>query len=77
MTYAEIHSRAATAGRELERRLLGEALEANSYNITTAAAALSCPWSTLRRALDRHPGLLEKCRGKGRPRGVKGAKSAP
>lgn len=68
MTYAEIREAAAALGLEHERAALAEALATSGYNISRAAASLECSFSTLRRSLGRHPDLLAKCGGRGRPK---------
>jgi transcriptional regulator with GAF, ATPase, and Fis domain len=43
--------------RREEHELLERALRAHGFSLRRAAAALDCPWSSLARALKRHPDL--------------------
>ena len=68
MTYEDIRRRVIQEAAAVEFQLLAQALAANGHNISKTAEALDCAFSTLRRALERHPDLLAKCGGPGRPR---------
>jgi len=77
MTFKQIRHAVMLAGIDVERSALEAQLRNSGHNIARAAAALDCSASTLRRALERHPDLLAKVGGPGRPRSTIAGKAKP